>query len=88
MLDVTTSSQNEHEYLYWSFYEGKKGQAIRFGKWKAIEQPLGSAVRLYDLNNDIHEDDDLADTQKEIAEKAMRTMQEAYTPGVGNWKLR
>jgi arylsulfatase A-like enzyme len=88
MLDVFTSIQKEHDYLYWSFYEGKKGQAVRFGKWKAIEQPLGSSVRLYDLESDIHENDDLADIQKEIASKAILTMQEAYTPGVGGWKLR
>jgi len=34
------SSQKQHEYLYWEFYEQGSRQAVRFGNWKAIRQPM------------------------------------------------
>jgi arylsulfatase A-like enzyme len=83
----STKKQLQHDYLYWSFYEGKKAQAIRFGDWKAIEQPLGSAIRLYDLKQDQGEHEDLAGKHPDLVEQAVKRMKEAYEPGQGQWKL-
>ena len=54
-------AQQKHEYLYWEFYERGSRQAVRFGKWKAIRQPMHTGeVELYDLSKDIGEKSDLA----------------------------
>lgn len=54
--------QKEHDYLYWEFHEMGGRQALRKGNWKLIRQPIvGEAtLELYDLSNDLHEDNNLA----------------------------
>jgi uncharacterized sulfatase len=78
--------QQQHEYLYWTFYERGGGQAARMGPWKAIQQPLASAVRLYDLKKDIGEERDVAAENPEVVAKLTATMNGAYTPHE-NWKF-
>jgi hypothetical protein len=72
--------------LYWTFYERGGGQAARTGRWKAVQQPIHSSVRLYDLSKDIGEQRDLAAQQPEVVEKITATMKAAYTPHE-NWKF-
>ena len=46
-------SQDEHAYLYWELHGGHPRQAVRFGDYKAIRNPLGSEnVELYNLKTD------------------------------------
>ena len=45
-------------FLYWEFFEDGFAQAIRYGKWKAIIK--AGKTSLYDLDQDIHEDHDIA----------------------------
>src|SRR5439155_23223357 len=78
--------QKQHEYLYWTFYERGGGQATRVGDWKAIEQPMGSPMRLYNLSKDICEEHDLAAQQPEVVAKLKATMKVAYRPHE-NWKM-
>jgi arylsulfatase A-like enzyme len=72
--------QTEHEFLYWAFYEGGAGQAIRQGKWKAIQQPYHSAVRLYDLASDIGEEKDVASQHSELVSQLTARMNGANVP--------
>lgn len=72
--------QKQHDYLYWAFYEGGAGQAVRFGNWKAVQQPYHSPIRLYDLSSDIGETNDLAAERPELVKQAAALMQQAYTP--------
>ena len=45
--------------LYWEFYERGSAQAVRFGRWKAIREPMfDGPIRLYDLFNDLGEERD------------------------------
>ncbi len=81
-----SSKQKQHEYLYWTFYERGGGQAIRAGDWKVIQQPMDSAVRLYDLSKDLGEDHDVAAQHPDIVAKLTRMMKAAYTPHP-NWKM-
>jgi arylsulfatase A-like enzyme len=74
------NDQKNHDYLYWAFYEGGAGQAARFGNWKAVQQPYHSPIRLYDLENDLGEEHDLAAKRPELVEQAKQMMQAAYTP--------
>jgi len=72
--------QKQHDYLYWAFYERGGAQAIRQGKWKAVQQPYHTPVRLYDLEKDIGEEHDLAASQGEIVARLSELMQQAYAP--------
>jgi uncharacterized sulfatase len=81
-----SSQQKQHDYLYWTFYERGGGQATRVGNWKAIQQPMDSAVRIYDLSQDLGEEHDVAAQHPDIVAKLTATMKSAYTPH-DNWKM-
>jgi len=74
------SQQRKHDYLYWEFYEGGQGRAIRMGNWKIIQQPLHSELRVYDLDSDLGEQSDLASSHPELLQAADRIFSEAHTP--------
>ena len=74
------SKQKQHEYLYWTFYERGGGQAIRAGAWKAIQQPMDSSVRLYDLSKDLGEEHDVAAQHPDVVARLKAMMKAAYTP--------
>jgi len=78
--------QLRHDDLFWVFYEGHGARALRRGKWKAIEQPLHTPIRLYDLEGDISEKKDLAGKHPEIVEQMRKRMDESYTPSE-RWHL-
>lgn len=80
------AEQKQHESLYWAFYERGGGQAARMGKWKAVQQPYHSPVRLYDLSQDIGEERDLAAEHPQVAARLTAAMQAAYEPNE-NWKF-
>lgn len=80
-------AQPRHAYLYWEFYEGGTKQAVRFGHWKAIRQPMmHGSVELYDLARDPSEQHDLAAQRPEIVEQAVARMDEAHLPSP-NWEI-
>lgn len=72
--------QKEAEYLYWEFYEGKQGRAVRMGQYKAIEQPLYSPIRVFDLATDIGETDNIAEQHPELVAKAKQIFIDAHVP--------
>ena len=58
------NNQIEHDYLYWEFHERGGRLAIRAGDWKLVqynvnESPQG-AFELYNLEEDLGEENDLA----------------------------
>jgi uncharacterized sulfatase len=81
-----SSKQKPHEYLYWTFFERGGGQAIRAGEWKAIQQPMDSAVRLYDLSQDLGEERDVAAQHSDVVARLKAMMKAAYAPHP-NWKM-
>lgn len=79
--------QKQHDHLYWAFYEGRKaGQALRMGKWKAIQQPIRSEVRLYNLDEDLGEMKNVAKDHPEVVEIAKKKLKNAYAPSM-RWKF-
>jgi arylsulfatase A-like enzyme len=78
--------QPAHESLYWAFYERGGGQAVRFGRWKAIEQPIGTPLRLYDLDKDAGESSDIAAARPDELARARTLFREAHTPSE-RWKF-
>jgi arylsulfatase A-like enzyme len=83
-----SDKQKTHDYLYWEFYEQGSRQAVRFGDWKAIREPmLKGKVALYDLSKDIGETNDLAKKHPDLVKKAVGFMEEAHRPDP-KWKIR
>ena len=78
--------QPNHEYLFWQFNE-KRGPmlAVRFGKWKALQywipkQKKLEPLRLYNLEKDPGEINDLAGTFPERVKQAYAYLKQAWIP--------
>ncbi len=70
--------QQEHEYLYWEFYEGASSQAVRWGNWKAVRTPmLRGRIEIYDIVRDSAERYNLA-RRGDLVEQARKFMAEAH----------
>jgi arylsulfatase A-like enzyme len=76
--------QKQHEYLYWEFHEQGGKIAVRKDKWKAIwlnvGNPQKTTVELYDLSQDIHEDNNLAEQRADIVAELTKIKTSARTP--------
>ena len=80
--------QKKHDYLYWEFYERGSKQAVRAGQWKAIRRPMFTGpVFLYNLDEDIAEQNNLADKHPDIAQRMTKLMDEAHVESP-LWKVR
>jgi arylsulfatase A-like enzyme len=74
--------QKEHPYFYWEFHEGGGRQAVRAGRWKAVrlqvkKDPNGP-LELYDLQQDPHEEHNVAASHPDIIKKMSGYMREAH----------
>jgi arylsulfatase A-like enzyme len=82
--------QQKHEYLYWEFHEGGKKQAIRMGDWKGIRLYVArnpnAPIELYNLKDDLAEENNIATQHPEIVEKINQYMITARTHSQ-NWPL-
>jgi arylsulfatase A-like enzyme len=82
--------QRDHEFLYWEFHERGFSQAARMGDWKAVRKSPDSPLELYDLKNDLGEQNDCAAKHPEIVKKiedylkTARTESELWPIGKGN----
>lgn len=83
-----TEEQKKHDYLYWASTEGKTSVGIRDGKWKLVkyrepkktDQP--EDWRLYDLSEDIGEENDIASEHPEIVEEMKATVRRDELAGL------
>jgi arylsulfatase A-like enzyme len=75
--------QPKHEYLYWEFHEQGGKAAVRKDKWKAImfnlNNPDKTRVELYDLSEDIHEDNDVSAQYPQIVSEMIRIIKDSHT---------
>lgn len=71
-------AQKSHDYLYWEFHERGLAQAVRMGRYKGIRKNMGS-VELYDLENDLGEQQNLADRHPNVVARIEKIMAEAHT---------
>lgn len=75
--------QKAHDYLYWEFPAYKGQQAVRMGKWKGIRKNMlegNLTIELYDLENDIQEQQDVASQYPEIIVQIAQIMESAHEP--------
>jgi arylsulfatase A-like enzyme len=71
--------QRDHEFLYWEFHERGYSQAARMGDWKAVRKSPDSPLELYDLKNDLGEQNDVAAKNPEIVMKIEYYLKTART---------
>ena len=80
---LNNSQKKKHEYLYWEFPAYNGQQAVRLGKWKGIRKDIFDGnldVELYDLDNDIQEQNNLATQYPEVVEKIEVIMKQEHIP--------
>jgi arylsulfatase A-like enzyme len=72
----------KHEYLYWDYghCRTRYDQAIRMGKWKGIRQGIKSELQVYNLDEDLGEENNLAGEYPDIVQKLNELLDEAYEP--------
>ena len=70
--------QKKHELLYWEFHEDGSIQAVRMGRWKAV-RPVGKPLELYDLQADLGETNDVADSHPDVVAKIEKYLTMART---------
>ena len=68
--------QKKHDVMYWEL-GGRQG--VRMGDWKAVRTRPGNKVKLYNLANDIGEQNDLADKEPEVLAKMTGLLTTART---------
>jgi arylsulfatase A-like enzyme len=79
--------QQKHKYLYWEFYKPMGGQAVRFGKWKALRCTKDvKYIELYDLEKDPGEKYNIALAHPEAVKKAIKYFDDAHTK-CDHWPL-
>lgn len=77
------SSQKEHEYLYWEYPDQIGHIAVRMGKWKGIisgTKKENDEIRLYDLEKDIQELEDVSASNQEIVARIRAIIEKEHTP--------
>jgi arylsulfatase A-like enzyme len=76
-------NQEQHEFLYWEYPRSGGQQAVRMGNWKAVRSAIISEgsleIELYNLDEDIREENNVADQNPDIVEQMERIMEQART---------
>jgi arylsulfatase A len=78
--------QEKHEYLYWEFHAMGGRQAVRMDNWKAVRlnvrQNRDAPIELYNLEEDIAEQNDIANQHPDIVRRMDQIMLEAHIPSM------
>jgi arylsulfatase A-like enzyme len=73
--------QKQHDFLYWEFHEQGGRQAVRKSDWKLVRynvfNPEKTTVELYNLANDIGEQNNVAAENQEVVKELLDLMNSA-----------
>lgn len=75
--------QPKHEYLYWEFPSYGGQQAVRMGPWKGMRLNIfrgNMDIQLFNLEEDIQEENNVAAEHPEIVREIETIMEEAHVP--------
>jgi uncharacterized sulfatase len=76
--ELKGEEQKRHDFLYWEFYERGGRRAVRQGKWKAVRPKWHAEIELYDLSEDIGEENDIAKNHPELVQKLAAMMEKSH----------
>ena len=79
--------QQNHEYLYWEFFEQGFQQAVRADRWKAVRTAPGRPLELFDLAADPGETVELAARHPDVAARMEELLRTARTESP-DWPTR
>ena len=89
---LINSKQKPHDFLYWEFPSYNGQQAVRMGKWKGIRKNIfdgNMKIELYNLEEDIKEENDLSKQHPEIIKEIENIMlQEHKTAELDRFKFK
>jgi arylsulfatase A-like enzyme len=68
--------QKQHDFLYWEFEETDQ-VAVRMGDWKMVSK--GGKPHLYNLAEDLHEDNDIASQHPDIVIQMVKIAHSQHT---------
>jgi arylsulfatase len=78
------NEQQPHDFLYWEFPSYGGQQAVRFGDWKAIRRNIlkdgNTDIELFNLADDIQEQNNVADEYPEIVKQMKEIMEREHVP--------
>lgn len=80
---LTGGNQTPHDHLYWEFPSYGGQQAVRMGKWKAIRKNImkgNMELELYNLDEDIQEQNNIAEQHPEIVKQMEAIMVKEHVP--------
>ena len=69
--------QESHDFLYWEFHETDQ-IAVRMGDWKLVV--IRGIPHLYNLAEDIHEDNDISDSHPDIVRNMVKIIYREHRP--------
>ena len=72
--------QDEHEFLYWEFFERGFQQAVRYGDFKALRLEQGKPLELYVVTKDLKEQNNVAAKYPQIIQRIEAYLERARTP--------
>lgn len=80
---LINKKQSAHHFLYWEFPEAGGSKAVRLGNWKGIIKSYiktkNRTIKLYDLEQDPREQNDVAKDHPEIIQQMISIMQKEHT---------
>jgi arylsulfatase A-like enzyme len=83
LSELLGKEQKQHEYLYWEFHELGGRQAVRKGDWKLVSyqvfDPAKTTIELFNLADDISEENNVAEKHPEIVKELSELMKTART---------
>ena len=80
--ELMGEKQELHDHLYWEFYERGGRQAVRLGNWKGIRLKMSNnskaPLELYDLAQDVGEQNNIANNHPEIVAEINAIMEKEH----------
>ena len=75
--------QKQHDYLFFEYRSGTKMRyCIRQGDWKILQSRPGGSFELYNIRNDISEENNLADKHPKIVDRMKSLIEQSRTPEI------
>jgi len=76
------TQENKHPYLYWDYghCRSRYDQAVRMGKWKGLKRGVNGLTELYDLEQDLGEEVNVAASLPDVVMRIEKIMETAVVP--------